>query len=223
MEPGPNPAHVTRVTRSVLGEELVELLAGVRDDRNGPLDLRRVRGDRDLLGREVQLPHRGAQVMAPLGVLPREVPRCPAGLLDAPGELGATRLVDLEDPLAVTLGRLHQSLVLEQLERRVHGAGTRAPRAPGLVLERLHHVVAVAGTLGERREQRRADVPAPHAPPAFPRRAAVPAPVTTPATSPGASAFSSVVHQVPPSPSFSRSLASVSGSFASVSQSFASV
>src|SRR5207342_3451088 len=69
----------------------------------------------------------------------------------------------------------HQALVLQQLEAGVHRAGGGTPGALALVLDALHELVAVAGALGEHRQQRSADVapPPPAVSPAHARAAEV--------------------------------------------------
>ena len=77
--------------------------------------------------------------------------------LDLPG-LGQRELL-----APAFTGGLDQALVLEQLQRRVDGAGARAPRTTGALVELLDHLVAVHRPLGEQREQGGTDVGAPTA------------------------------------------------------------
>ena len=119
-----------------------------------------------------ELTNRVAQLADAVVVATGEVPRRAAGFLDAAGRFFAAGRGDLVHALGVALGRTHQALVFEELERRVDRARARAPRAGGLLLEPLDHVVSVAGLLGEDGEHRGADVApahAPAAPPALPR------------------------------------------------------
>src|SRR5205085_12306886 len=65
-----------------------------------------------------------------------------------------------------------EPLVLEELQRRVDGAGAGPPGAAALLVDALDQLVAVAGRFVEDAQQRRADVAAAH--PATPS----PAPAT---------------------------------------------
>src|SRR5262249_21324621 len=145
-----------------LNEELVEALARLLHDRGGLLDLLGRTGHRHLAGGQVHLAHRTEQPAGP-GAPPAIGPRRAAGLLDAALGLGPPRVGDPRDPLAVALEAVAQPLVLQQLEAGVDRARRRTPRALALVLDALHDLVAVAGALGQDRQQCGADVAPPPA------------------------------------------------------------
>ena len=85
--------------------------------------------------------------------------RVAEALLDG-GGLGGAGLGQREHAPALGLLALDQPLVLEQLERRVHRAGARPPRAAAALLEPLHDLVAVHRLVGEHQQDRRAHVAA---------------------------------------------------------------
>ncbi len=86
-----------------------------------------------------------------------------AELVAVLGDVRAARVGELEQPAAAGVLRADEALVLELRERRVDGAGARAPVAAAAVLDLLHQPVAVARLLGEQDEQRGPDVAAPGA------------------------------------------------------------
>jgi hypothetical protein len=73
----------------------------------------------------------------------------------------------VEAPAVLLVGPDHP-LVLELLERRVDGAGARAPQALAALLELLHDLVAVARLLGQQEQHGGAQVAAPRLPAAEP-------------------------------------------------------
>ena len=105
-------------------------------------------------------------------------------LLDG-GGLGGAGLGEREHALALGLLALDQPLVLEQLERRVHRPGARAPCPAAALLELLHDLVAVHGLVGERQQDRRADVAALGARPGTPAATGTAEPVAVAGTEPG--------------------------------------
>src|SRR5207248_2531525 len=113
--------------------------------------------------------HAAAGLAPPPGPRPDPVDRI---LLTA--DLGASRVGDLVDLLAVALLRAHQVLVLELLQHRVDGARARLVETTGAVLQPLHQVVAVPGRLLEQREQREPHLTRPEEPPSRPAPAPLP-------------------------------------------------
>src|SRR5581483_3245347 len=147
-------------------EHTVDLPASVVDDvEDALLLLRRGRVSR-LEHRGGELAERGPQIdLVRVGALGDLFPwrrlRVGAGF---PAFVG-----QLEKPLgAFRFGGDDQSLVDEQLQRRVDRAGAGPPQAVAALADLLDHLVAVHRPLGEQREDGRTDVtaPAPSAPPA---------------------------------------------------------
>src|SRR5690606_31143894 len=143
-----------------LGEDLVELAAGLGEHLLGPGELPRAAAVDDL--------HQGrggpAGEVEQLGpvladVRPHVLPGSPQ-LVAVLRDVGAAGLGEPEGLLALRLLRDHQPFVRELLERRVDRAGAGLPAALAAFGDLLDDLVAVAGLLGEEREDRRADVPA---------------------------------------------------------------
>ena len=65
-----------------------------------------------------------------------------------------------DQPAAALGGHHDQALVLEQVDRRVDGAGARGPHAAGALGDRLHDLVAVHRLLGDEQQHGGADVAA---------------------------------------------------------------
>ena len=117
--------------------------------------------------------------------------RVAEALLDG-GRLGGAGLGEREHALALGLFALDQPLVLEQLERGIHGPRARTPCPAAALLELLHDLVAVHGLAGERQEDRRADVAALGARPGTPAVTGTAEPGAEAGAEPGAVATTSV-------------------------------
>src|SRR5271166_261297 len=154
-----------RLSTSVLGQDLVQLLAGPLDDLDAAVELGGRPGVGDLLGRHEGLAHLLAEGPHPVVTLVAPVPGSPASAL-GPSLGGRPALVgELEGPTAALLGRAHQALVLQHLEGGVHRAGARPPEAAAAFLKPAHHLVAVGRPVDERPQDGPADVAPAHAPP----------------------------------------------------------
>jgi hypothetical protein len=151
-----------RRLRSGVGQQRVDLLAGVGDDLGDLGDLIRVSGHCDLLRSEMQLAERITELLVPAARIAAAArPRRSAGLGHALGCRGATLVGELVDPFAISFFRAHKPLVLEQLQGRIDRAGARPPCALGLLLEPLDQLVAMGRRLGEHRQHCGADVASP--------------------------------------------------------------
>ncbi len=83
------------------------------------------------------------------------------GLVRAGIGVGASRVGQVEHPLAVTFLGSDEFLVGEQLEDGVDRTGTWPPRTVAAFGKLVDHLIAVHRGLGEQGEKRRADVAAP--------------------------------------------------------------
>src|SRR3954453_20421145 len=162
---------VARLAGVVLGEDLVERAAGVGEDL---ASLVGVAGGGDLHGRGADLEHQAAEVEDALVHAARGGLERVAELLAVAGDVLAALGRELVRPLALGLGGLDQTLVLELLERGVDRAGARLPDALGAALDLLDELVAVLGLLVEEEEHRGADVTAPGTPAATATAVAAP-------------------------------------------------
>src|SRR5262249_42692407 len=155
---------VSNLGRVVVREQAVEALACSAENllRRGELLLRA--GVRHLARRGHHLEDEVATgdeiVVGALGCfLPRQ--RAAAAL-----GLGATLVGELVDALPVGLGRAHEALVGQLLERRVHASGARRPRALAALGDLADDLVAMHRLVCEEGDDGGADVAAPCSAPA---------------------------------------------------------
>ena len=114
---------------ALLGEDRVDLAAGLVEQLADPALLAFVGSVEDLADRVVQLADRFAQVnLLRVGL---GADRVPGSLLAGSGlALGLAGVGEREAALAVDLDAVDQALVLEQLQGRVDRAGARRPGPP---------------------------------------------------------------------------------------------
>src|SRR5215472_1539428 len=149
----------------VLGQDPVERLAGLGQDRPCPCYLRFGPRADDLYRGQVNLLHHGAHVNRGAGrVAGHGRPR----LIELVAMLGHVllallgQLVGAASALAALL--LDEVFILELSQGRVDRSRTGAPEAAAALVDLLDDLVAVHRPLGEQRESRRTDVTAPRAP-----------------------------------------------------------
>ena len=179
----------------VLGEQLVDALAGRPEDVLGALDLGGTAGLRHLPRRREHLVDELAQIDEV--VVERLRGRLPWNRWPLGGRR-ATVVGEREDaPPGFGGGRLDQALVLELLERGVDGARARRPVAATALGDHLDDLVAVHRLLGEEREDGGADVAAARAAPGAEERVAAEAAAAVPvASAPVAPRASPVMNQM---------------------------
>src|SRR5215216_1764661 len=148
-----------RCTRSLLGQERVDLAACLGEDLRGLLALILRTGPRDLHGRADELHPGVPERTEPLGRR-TEVPRRVVGALAPLLQLGLARVGDRVDALAVLLLAPHEPLLLEELQGRVDRPRARSPHATAALLELLDQVVAVHRPLRDDAKERDPHIPA---------------------------------------------------------------
>ena len=145
-------------------QEQIELSASVAKDGVRLGDVVCIPGPADLPGGREQL--EGLITEIPMTAAHRSRRLCPG--CGTGGELGrllAAGVGELEDTAtAIGLDGTDEAFVLELLEGRVHGAGTRPPGAVAPAFELLNDLVAVRWLLGQEDEDRSSHVTACGAP-----------------------------------------------------------
>src|SRR5450759_5694189 len=142
--------------RLVLGEDGVQLLAGVVQDLDGGRNLLRRAVLADLEDHGHELADRLAVAAAARVALGRVLPG--SGLVGGLGDGGLAGIGEAEDLLARSLFACDKTLVSEELERGVDRTRGRAPGAAAACGELLDHLVAVHRLLGEQAKNGSADV-----------------------------------------------------------------
>src|ERR1035437_4775594 len=129
--------------RSVFGQNLVELLAGLLHHGDAPLHLSIPSGARELLRRTHELRDGVAQSTDLIVTLPTGLP----GEWGFIGGFRHTDVSEMEGPCPVLFGGSHHSLVFEHLQMGIDRTRARAPEPAAHLLQSAHDCVPVCGAV----------------------------------------------------------------------------